>query len=134
MFLIVAVFGLTWWLGLYVVAREPTGRAARWAGAGLLAYAVALAVEQARQDAAGTAAQVLGLIESAVVCLPVLAWTGACLALLPEETGRRYARWWHRTALPAGLVVIGAVVATGGLFGGPPGTAGTGGRPEAAGA
>ncbi|MBW4716562.1 hypothetical protein [Saccharothrix obliqua] len=76
----VVAFGLAWWLGLYLVARNPRRPLLRRAAVGLLAYAVALALP----------------VPPVVSAVPAVAWTGAITCWLPE----RYDRWWRWSALP----------------------------------
>ncbi|GII97213.1 hypothetical protein [Sinosporangium siamense] len=112
------VFGLTWWLGLYVVLRGAGQPGARLAGAGIAVYALALAVDTLRVGQAADAVVLdkvlLGRVESVLVGLPLLLWTGACLRLLPDAGPLE--RLWRFGLVPLGLAGITAVVATGGLF------------------
>ncbi|QFZ22872.1 hypothetical protein [Saccharothrix syringae] len=76
----VVAFGLAWWLGLYLLARDPRKRLLRRASAGLLAYALVLVLP----------------VPAAAMAVPAVAWTGAVVCWLPE----RYDRWWRYSALP----------------------------------
>lgn len=117
--LLVVAFGIAWWLGLYLLARDPGKGVLRRAGLGLIAYASALFVDQ------------FGPADLALVltCLPALAWSGVFVRLV-EEVGLD--RWWRfgvvplfaLTAVaalagvgPAGMVLagMGALCLTGGL-------------------
>ncbi|WP_283134403.1 hypothetical protein [Rhizohabitans arisaemae] len=110
------MFGFTWWLGLYVLLRGAGERAATRAGLGILLYALALAAEGLRLNLPG-ASPVFGYAETMLLGLPLLLWTGACLALVPgTETLDRI---WRFGLLPAGVVALAAVTASGGLFGEP---------------
>jgi hypothetical protein len=72
----VTAFALTWWLGCYLVGRDPT-RALLWRSAGaLIAYAVAVAA-WTLQPGSGVA-QVL-------LCVPALFWAGVAVSLLPPS-------------------------------------------------
>ncbi|GGM70823.1 hypothetical protein GCM10010106_16410 [Thermopolyspora flexuosa] len=90
----VAAFGLTWWLGLYVIVREPRERGARRAGAGLLCYGLALAAWQVRGTVAEPWAAPVAAAATALTHLPALLWTGAVLTLVPG--GERLERLWAR--------------------------------------
>lgn len=132
-FAVAAVFGLTWWLGLYLIAREPGARGPWRAGLGLTVYALALAVGQIRaaltpdgtsppgtgtagaHAAAGGAAIISGTtapagagmlagVETVLICLPMLLWTGAVLTLIPSA--ERLERAWARGLVPITLVAI----------------------------
>ncbi|GLZ35425.1 hypothetical protein Lesp02_76120 [Lentzea sp. NBRC 105346] len=70
------VFGLAWWLGLYLVVRDWTKPLLWWAGGGLVAFAAAVVWPV-----------------PALVCVPALAWTGVILCLLG-------ARWWIYAVVP----------------------------------
>lgn len=67
------VSGLAWWLGLYLLARDPRKALLWWAGAGLLGYAAAVVVPH-----------------PVLLGVPALAWTGAILLLVRPEL----IRWW----------------------------------------
>jgi hypothetical protein len=88
--LTVVAFGFAWWLGLYLLARDPRKPALRRAGLGLLAYGLALAADQPFLD---------HRVHTVLLCLPAVLWTGVLVSLLPDpaETERR----WHRVVLPA---------------------------------
>ncbi|MEV6240869.1 hypothetical protein [Lentzea sp. NPDC051838] len=67
------VSGLAWWLGLYLLARDPRKPLLWWAGAGLLGYSAAVVVPH-----------------PVLIGVPALAWTGAILLLSRPEL----IRWW----------------------------------------
>jgi hypothetical protein len=106
--LTVLPFGIAWWLGLYLLARDPAKPTLRRAGAGLLSYALALVVAAP------------GPLHAVLLSLPAVLWTGVLIRLLPE----RGDGWWRFGALPvtvlaaalagyaggAALVVLGVVV------------------------
>ncbi|GAA5047334.1 hypothetical protein HNP84_000389 [Thermocatellispora tengchongensis] len=99
LFAVATVCGLTWWLGLYVIGRDPRGRGPRRAGLGLLAYGAALAVAQIRATGPGAdAASVLARAETVLTYLPALLWTGAVLTLVPGT--ERLDRAWSRGLVP----------------------------------
>lgn len=86
----VVAFGLAWWLGLYLLARDVTKPAPRRAGIGLLGYALALAT--------------IGLPGHAVfLALPPVFWTGVLIALLDRPD-----RVWRWGVVPATLVLAAA--------------------------
>lgn len=84
--LVVPAFALTWWLGCYLVGRDPA-RAMLWrAAAGLVAYAVAAACWAMAPQAGG---RPLGTVAQVLFCVPALAFAGATVALLPAELPER---------------------------------------------
>ncbi|MER6831813.1 hypothetical protein ABT352_37900 [Streptosporangium sp. NPDC000563] len=111
LFAVATVFGLTWWLGCYVIARDPRERGPRRAGLGLLAYAAALAIAQVLTAVPDNAVKVLGAVETTLVCLPALLWTGAVLTLVPG--GERLDRVWSRGLVPLTLVVFAWLLVAG---------------------
>jgi hypothetical protein len=73
------VSGLAWWLGLYLVARDPRKPLMWWAGAGMIGYSAAVVFPH-----------------PVLVGLPALAWTGAVLLLSRPEL----IRWWMVALVP----------------------------------
>ncbi|GAA3669009.1 hypothetical protein C8D87_111267 [Lentzea atacamensis] len=73
------VSGLAWWLGLYLLARDPRKPLMWWAGAGLISYAAVIVVPH-----------------PVLVGLPALAWTGAILLLVRSPL----IRWWIFAVVP----------------------------------
>ncbi|GGM80456.1 hypothetical protein GCM10011609_15420 [Lentzea pudingi] len=73
------VSGLAWWLGLYLLARDPRKPLLWWAGTGMIGYSVAVVVPH-----------------PVVIGVPALAWTGAVLLLARPEL----IRWWLLALLP----------------------------------
>ncbi|MFB9678919.1 hypothetical protein [Streptosporangium vulgare] len=111
LFAVAAVFGLTWWLGCYVIARDPRERGPRRAGLGLLVYGAALAVAQMLTAVPGPAAEVLDAVEATLVHLPALLWTGAVLTLVPG--GERLDRVWSRGLVPLTLAAVAWLLVSG---------------------
>jgi hypothetical protein len=88
----VPVFALTWWLGCYLVGRDPT-RGLLWRSAGaLVAYAVGVAAWTLSPGSG--VAQVL-------LCVPALCWSGVAVGLLPSSAPehRQANRGWPVLAL-----------------------------------
>lgn len=92
--LTVVAFGFAWWLGLYLLARDPRKPTLRRAGLGLLAYGLALAADQPFLD---------DRVHTVLLCLPAVLWTGVLIALLPDPAEIEHR--WLRIVLPASLVV-----------------------------
>nr|BFE85161.1 hypothetical protein GCM10020093_077620 [Planobispora longispora] len=89
----------------------PRERGPRRAGLGLLAYGLAVAIGQMRTAAAGSGAEALAAVETVLVYLPALLWTGAVLTLVPG--GERLDRVWSRGLVPVTLAGLGWLAASG---------------------
>ncbi|SDI33054.1 hypothetical protein SAMN05421505_14437 [Sinosporangium album] len=109
----VVVFGLTWWLGLYVVLRGWGVPGALRAGLGIVVFALALAVDALRVGLPGDVVW-LGRVESVLIGVPLLLWSGACVRLV--GAGDRLDWLWRFGVLPVGVVGLAGVVLSGGLF------------------
>ncbi len=94
--LTVVAFGVAWWLGLYLLARDPAKPTLRRAGVGLLGYAGALV----------TSGLDLPVLHAVLLSLPAAMWTGVLIALLPDHEVPD--RWWWRAVVPATLVLAAA--------------------------
>lgn len=80
-------FSTAWWLGLYLIARNPTKVLLRLAGLGLVAYALALAADALRAtEATGLLDAALTRLHLLLIFLPALLWSGALVQLLPADT------------------------------------------------
>lgn len=112
----VPAFALTWWLGCYLVGRDPARPLLRRAAAALAAYAIGVA--------AWTLAPGSGIAQL-LLCVPALCWAGVTVGLLPPETPeqRPANRGWPVLALvflvlAAALPGVGKLVALAPLAGG----------------
>jgi hypothetical protein len=76
----VVTFGLAWWLGLYLLVRDPRKHLLQRASIGLLAYALVIVLP----------------VPPMAMAVPAVAWTGVIVCWLPV----RYDRWWRYSALP----------------------------------
>jgi hypothetical protein len=116
----ILIYAFALWLGLYLLARDLAKPLLRYAGLGLVAYALGLAADLLSAYAPGLAlTAALVLAHEFLILLPALFWTGALLHVLPEDTPRRawLIRWWSRVFVPA--AVLGYLLAAGaGLVGG----------------
>ena len=90
-------YAFTLWLGAYLLARNSQKAAVRLTGSGLLAYALALAVQIVFHQ---FSEQVILLLA------PALLWIGAALHLLPEENTTRptLIRIWAITSIPLAIL------------------------------
>lgn len=122
---LVAEVGLTLWLGLYLLVRDPRSVVARRTAAGLAGYAAALGTWLLETEPDGDAGVHLltepgGWPLLVLLCVPAVAWTGACVRLLPDSYPHRERldRLWRRVAVP--LAAVAALLAgwLGGWLGG----------------
>ena len=103
------VFALSWWLGLYAVARDPRKPVLALAALGLVSFGAVVALDAVR-IAGG--ADVLSAVEIYLVGIPGVAWFAVLLELSRPRDG-----WRSRTrelALVMGVatvVLVGASVA-----------------------
>lgn len=88
-------FGVAWWLGWYLLARDSRKPALRRAGIGLLAYAAAVVADRL----VGGEPWFDGL-HVVLVSLPAVAWSGVFVALLPDRWNARADRLWRLIFLP----------------------------------
>src|SRR3954454_23805208 len=96
------VFSLSWWLGLYLLARDPRKPVLVLAAAGLTSFAVVVALDAVRSVAGS---DILGRIEIYLVAVPGVVWFAVLLELSrPSDT-------WRGRALEVILVTGVATVA-----------------------
>ncbi|ANW66377.1 hypothetical protein BCA37_24925 [Mycobacterium sp. djl-10] len=102
------VFALSWWLGLYLLARDPRKPALALAAVGLCSFAVVVALDAVRLAAS---AQMLGRIEIYLVVVPGVAWFAVLL-----EMARPGERWRPREI--AAVAAVAAVAWAGAALAG----------------
>jgi hypothetical protein len=102
------VFALSWWLGLYLLARNPRKPVLALAAVGLCSFAVVVALDAVRLAAP---AQVLGGIEIYLVVVPGAAWFAVLLEL--ARPGER----WRRSEIAA-VAAVAAVAWAGAALAG----------------
>lgn len=96
------VFALSWWLGLYLLARDPRKLVLVFAAIGLTSFALVVALDAVRVI---SGSDVLSRLEIYLVAVPGIAWFAVLLELSqPRDT-------WRSRAGEAGLVAAVAVVA-----------------------
>lgn len=105
------VFGLSWWLGLYLLARGPGKPVLLLAAVGLASFAVVVALDAIRHlDRAHAAA--LSHVEVYLVVVPGIAWVAVLLELSrPGDTWRTRAGEVAAVVVVAALAVVGATLA-----------------------
>lgn len=102
----VIAFGVAWWLGLYLLARDPAKPTLRRAGIGLLGYGLALATDGLRPFGDDLGGRLLAAGHAVALSLPAVLWTGVIVALLPDRPVADL--WWRRAVLPATLLLAAA--------------------------
>ena len=110
------VFALSWWLGLYLLARGPRKPVLALAAVGLTSFAAVVALDAVRL-ATPAHAELLGRIEGYLVVVPGIAWFAVLLELArPGDTWRSRIGEIVTVAVVAALALSGAVL-TGGVGG-----------------
>ena len=99
------VFALSWWLGLYLLARDPRKVVLVLASIGLTSFAVVVALDAVQLV---SASELLSRIEIYLVAIPGIAWFAVLL-----ELSRRHDTWRGRP----GEFTLVACVATVALAG-----------------
>lgn len=99
------VYTLSWWLGLYLVARDPRKVVLVLASVGLTSFAVVVALDAVRVM---TSSSLLSTVEIYLVAVPGVAWFAVLLELSrPRDS-------WRNRSRDAGLVAAVVVLALGG--------------------
>ncbi len=105
------VFTLSWWLGLYLLARDPRKPVLVLAAIGLCGFASVVALDAVRVVSAAHAG-VLSQIEIYLVAVPGVAWFAVVLELArPPETWRGRATELTLIAVVAAATLVGAGMA-----------------------
>ncbi|MCF6388238.1 hypothetical protein L2K20_14760 [Mycobacterium sp. MBM] len=103
------VFALSWWLGLYLLARDPRKPVLVLAAAGLTSFAAVVALDAVRVS---TGSGALGRIEIYLVALPGIFWFAVLAELSrPGETGRGRIREIVAVCAVAAVAFAGATMA-----------------------
>ena len=110
MFIQVVFYAFTLWLGVSLIARDLTSTRLRWAGMGVVSYALAIALDLLASLAPGSAAEQLLQLHWAFMLLPATFWAGAVLELFPEGDAlqMRLTYIWQRGVMP--LVLLAALL------------------------
>ncbi len=103
------VFSLSWWLGLYLLARDPRKPVLVLAAIGLTSFAAVVALDAVRVISGLTA---LSSVEIYLVAVPGIAWFAVLLELSrPSDTWRSRAGEIALIAVVAAASVFGAAIA-----------------------
>jgi hypothetical protein len=114
----VLTFGLTCWLGLYLISRDLASPRLRFAGLGLAAYALGWASEILRANAPPALALPIARFSWPLFLLPALFWTIASVYLLPEDhpLRPRLVRFWAAGVVPGATLCYLINLPTGFFF------------------
>lgn len=105
------VFGLSWWLGLYLLARDPRKPVLFLAAVGLTSFAVVVALDAVRHLSSSQAV-LLSQVEVYLVVVPGIAWFAVLLELSrPSDGWRSRAGELAAVAVVAVLALLGASLA-----------------------
>jgi hypothetical protein len=86
----IVAFALAWWLGLYLLSRDLSHLSLRFAGLGLMTYALGLAADILAVNTLGAElSSTLVQWGWPLLFLPALFWFGTLVFLLPEEEVER---------------------------------------------
>ena len=107
------VFALSWWLGLYLLARDPRKPVLLLAAIGLTSFAVVVALDTVRL-LSSSHASVLSHVEVYLGVVPGVAWFAVLLELIrPSDTWRSRVGELLMVAGVAALALTGAALAGG---------------------
>jgi hypothetical protein len=107
------VFSLSWWLGLYLLARDPRKPVLVLAAVGLTSFAAVVALDAVRLTS-GSHAELLSRIEVYLVIVPGVAWFAVLLELTrPSDSSRGRAIELCCTGVVFVLAFCGATLAGG---------------------
>src|ERR687894_2190448 len=99
------VFALSWWLGLYLLARDPRKPVLILAAVGLTSFASVVALDAVRVASGASVSDALSSIEIYLVAVPGIAWFAVLIELSrPSDS-------WRGRAGEVALVVAVAAVA-----------------------
>lgn len=105
------VFAVAWWMGLYLLSRDPRKPVLVLAAVGLCGFAIVVALDAVRVVGVGYS-DTLSRIEVYLVTVPAIAWFAVVLELArPADTERSRAREMTLTAVVAAAVLLGATLA-----------------------
>ena len=103
------VFSLSWWLGLYLLARGPRKPVLALAAVGLCSFATAVALDAIRLV---THSGLLGHVEIYLVAVPGVAWFAVLVELArPCDTWRARSGELVLVGVVAALTLVGAALA-----------------------
>ena len=103
------VFAISWWLGLYLLARDPRKPVLVLAAAGLTSFALVVGLDAVR---VATQSDVLGRIEIYLMALPGIAWFAVLVELSrPPDTWRGRVREIALVGAVAAVALSGAALA-----------------------
>jgi hypothetical protein len=103
------VFSLSWWLGLYLLARDPRKPVLAFSAVGLCTFALAVALDAVRLV---THSAALGHVEIYVVAIPGVAWVAVLIELArPGDSGRARSLEVLLVGVVAALTLVGATMA-----------------------
>ncbi len=94
-------FGITLWLGFYLINRDFSNPRLRFAGLGLLSFALAWGLDILTSHTPGHTLQ-LAQYYWPLFVFPSLFWTGAIIYFMPEDISfrTRLINAWHFGLLP----------------------------------
>lgn len=106
------VFALSWWLGLYLLARDPRKPVLALAAVGLCSFAAAVALDAVRLASDVTQSGLLSHVEIYLVAVPGVAWFAVLVEVARScESGRARTGEVLLVSAVAALTLVGAMLA-----------------------
>jgi hypothetical protein len=106
------VFALSWWLGLYLLARDPRKPVLALAAVGLCSFAAAVALDAVRLASDAMQSALLSRVEIYLVAVPGVAWFAVLVELArPCDSARARTGGVLLVGAVATLTLIGAMLA-----------------------
>ncbi len=102
-------FGLTLWLGFYLINRDFSNPRLRFAGLGLLSFALGWGCHiMANSASSPIIANTIVILSWPLFVFPTLFWTGAIIYFLPEDTAfrTRLINAWRFGLLPIATLIF----------------------------
>src|SRR5713101_8725705 len=117
----ILLFALVFWFGLYLISRELTSPRRRFAGLGLVSYALGWACTILSPYTPTAAMEItLARVGWTLFALPACFWTGVLITLLPEDfpLRARLIRIWLYSILPVTALYVLLSIGTSLVFDG----------------
>jgi hypothetical protein len=104
----IVVCAFAWWLGLYLLARNARRASLRYAGLGIVAYALGLGCTLVSEQATPAASATLARVGAVLLLVPAACWAGAALELTPPDAPLRqpFLTAWRNALVPILVLLL----------------------------